>query len=69
MRYLIDTNMSIYMTEDQKFLAKNVLHLLEDNSNLLFMSSESVNELIHLFQTGKIGSRTWKNAQDIIYFY
>ncbi|GHT51191.1 twitching motility protein PilT [Bacteroidia bacterium] len=66
MRYLIDTNILINMIGDRGFLSKNVLHIINDYSNLLYLSSESVKELLHLFQAGKIGSKTWKNAKDIV---
>ena len=66
MRYLIDTNIFILMTEDITSLSKDVSLIIDDYSNLLYISSESVKELIHLFQAGKIGNRKWKVARDII---
>ncbi|GHT22740.1 twitching motility protein PilT [Bacteroidia bacterium] len=66
MRYLIDTNIFIHLNEDKDFLSKNVMYILEDYSNQLYISSESVKELLHLFQAGKIGYKIWKNAYDIV---
>ncbi|GHT19013.1 twitching motility protein PilT [Bacteroidia bacterium] len=66
MRYLIDTNIFIHLNEGKDFLSKNVVYLFEDYSNQFYISSESVKELLHLFQAGKIGSRTWKKACDIV---
>ncbi|GHU96830.1 twitching motility protein PilT [Bacteroidia bacterium] len=66
MRYLLDTNIFIYMNEDKELLSKDVVHILGDYSNLLYISSESIKELLHLFQTGKIKHKQWKVAQDII---
>ncbi|GHT56244.1 hypothetical protein AGMMS49982_22970 [Bacteroidia bacterium] len=42
------------------------MYILEDCCNLLYISSESVKEMIHLFQTGKVIVKKWKTAQDIV---
>jgi PIN domain nuclease of toxin-antitoxin system len=55
------------MIEDRHFLSKDVLYLLEDYSNQFYISSESVKEMIHLFQTRKVIVKKWKTAQDIIF--
>jgi PIN domain nuclease of toxin-antitoxin system len=55
------------MNEGKHLLSNNVMHLLEDYSNLLYISSESVKELIHLFQTGKITHKKWETPDDMIY--
>ncbi|GHT53881.1 twitching motility protein PilT [Bacteroidia bacterium] len=47
-------------------LSNNVIYILEDSSNLHYISSESVKELIHLFQANKIKNTKWKVAQDIV---
>jgi PIN domain nuclease of toxin-antitoxin system len=67
MRYLIDTNVFIYMTENKQFLSDDVIYLLEDYSNQFYVSSESVKELIHLFQTGKFKNSRWKTSEDMIH--
>jgi PIN domain nuclease of toxin-antitoxin system len=54
------------MNEDKHFLSNDVISILEDYSNLLYISSESVKEMIHLFQTNKIKDTKWKVTQDII---
>jgi PIN domain nuclease of toxin-antitoxin system len=66
MRYLIDTNIFIYADIEPSLLSSDIKPLLDDYSNLLYISSESVKELIHLFQTGKIKNWKWKNPNDII---
>ncbi|GHT22812.1 twitching motility protein PilT [Bacteroidia bacterium] len=66
MRYLIDTNIFIYMIADKPSLSRDVNHIIDDCSNLLYISSESVKEMIHLFQTGKVIVKKWKTAQDIV---
>ncbi len=42
------------------------MHILDNYANLLYISSESVKELIHLFQASKIKHKKWKVAQDIV---
>jgi PIN domain nuclease of toxin-antitoxin system len=66
MRYLIDTNIFIYANIDTLSLSSDVLHIFEDYANIIYISSESVKELIHLFQTGKVTHRKWKTSNDII---
>jgi PIN domain nuclease of toxin-antitoxin system len=49
-------------------LGKGVHQILEDYENSIYVSSESVKELIHLFQTGKIKTKRWKHCEDIFDF-
>jgi PIN domain nuclease of toxin-antitoxin system len=53
MRYLIDTNVFIDYIEDRP-VQKDVLYILEDSDNTVYVSSESIKEFIHLMQSGKI---------------
>ncbi|GAP73149.1 hypothetical protein SAMD00024442_620_1 [Candidatus Symbiothrix dinenymphae] len=62
----MDTNIFVRLLNDGDMLSKNVSYILDDYSNLLYISSESVKEMIHLFQTGKIRHKRWKTAQDIV---
>jgi PIN domain nuclease of toxin-antitoxin system len=57
MRYLIDTNIFIYASVEATLLSSDVLSIFEDYSNSIYISSESVKELIHLFQTEKITNK------------
>jgi PIN domain nuclease of toxin-antitoxin system len=67
MRYLIDTNILLYILLDEDDLSKEVLDIVTDYENSIYMSSKSIKELIHLFHIGKIRTRRWKNAQDIFH--
>ncbi len=49
MRYLIDTNIFLYLTTDVTLLANEVRDILDDNENTLYISVESVKELILFF--------------------
>ena len=64
MRYYIDTNVFIYSLRDRYCLKKNVLQLLEDYKNQIYISSESIKEFIHLFQQNRIKVNI-KNVEDI----
>ena len=53
MRYLIDTNILIdYVTED--YISDDVLKLIENYENIIYVSSESVKEFIHLTRASKV---------------
>ncbi len=66
MRYLIDTNILLYILERDN-LSKEVQDIVEDYESILYVSSESIKELIHLFHIGKIRSRKLKNAHQILH--
>jgi len=66
MRYYLDTNILIYFLYERESLQHDVFELIEDNSNLLYVSSIAVKELIHLYKSKKINTRLYKNAKDII---
>ena len=54
MRFFIDTNVFIYSLIAKYQLKKNVLQLLEDYENQIYVSSESIKEFIHLIQQNRI---------------
>ena len=45
MRYLLDTNTVIYFATDHSKLDRDVISILQDENNLLYMSAESVREI------------------------
>jgi PIN domain nuclease of toxin-antitoxin system len=53
MRYLIDTNIYISIVIERDSLS-GIQDILDDYENIIFVSSESLKEFIHLAQTGKI---------------
>lgn len=65
MRYLIDTNIFFYINSDENLLSSEVREICEDYANALYISSESVKEILHLFQIGKIRTKKWKSASDV----
>ena len=54
MKYLLDTNILVFLLIDVSLLDDDVIAIVEDCSNTLYVSSVSVNETIHLFKYGKI---------------
>ncbi|MDR3094502.1 MAG: type II toxin-antitoxin system VapC family toxin [Bacteroidales bacterium] len=64
MRYLIDTNVFLFYVFSNK-LDDSVRQILENYENSIYLSSESVKEVIHLFQREKIKTKRWKRSADI----
>lgn len=54
MRYLLDTNILVFMSESDHKLDRNVRNIILDPANLLYVSNISIIEFIHLMQKGRI---------------
>jgi PIN domain nuclease of toxin-antitoxin system len=65
MRYLIDTNIFLFHLSNDHLLDENVRHIIDNYENSIYISSESIKEIIHLFQTKKIKTKSWKTYSDI----
>lgn len=58
MRYYLDTNILVYLLEDKvDELSSDTIRIFGDYQNILLTSTVCVKELIHLCQTGKVGSK------------
>ena len=66
MRYLLDTNIYIYLSTDNDWLSNEVYSILDDPSNLLCISAESVRELIVAYNNKGWGNKRWKTAEDMV---
>ena len=53
MRYLIDTNIFIDFVVDD-YVSADILELITNYENVIYISSESIKEFIHLVQTERI---------------
>ena len=53
MRYLIDTNVFIRIIKDYN-IPDDTKDILENYENMIYVSSESIKEFIHLVQIGKV---------------
>lgn len=59
MRYYLDTNILVFLRlKNLDELSIDIKHILEDYSSILYTSSVCVQELIHLCQIGKLGSKS-----------
>ena len=66
MRYLLDTNIFVFLAADSHRLSKDVYAIIEDYSNLLYISAESVKELIVLVRNNKVRFKQWKTQVQMI---
>ena len=66
MRYMIDTNIFVYMTQDISSLQHDIRELLSDYSNTLHISSESVKELIVAYNNKGLLAKKWKTAEEMV---
>jgi len=65
MRYLIDTNILLFLKTDGDELDSDVWEMLEDCENSILISSESVREIATLLKNGKVRTNDWNTFSDI----
>ena len=63
MRYLIDTNIFVYLALDIEMLSRDVKAILEEPDTLLYISAESVRELIVGYRNKGLCSKRWKTVE------
>lgn len=66
MRYLIDTNIFVYMSNDPDMLDPDVRAIVEDYDSVLYLSVESMKELIVAYRRKGLCSRVWKTEKEMI---
>ena len=66
MRYLIDTNIFIYLSTDREGLHPDVLAMLSEPDTLMYISTESVRELIVIYNNKGWGNKKWMSAEDLV---
>ena len=66
MRYLIDTNIFVYATTDRDSLSRDVKAILEEPDTLLYISAESVRELIVGYRNKGLCSKRWKTVEEMV---
>jgi PIN domain nuclease of toxin-antitoxin system len=66
MRYLLDTNIFIYLSTDRENLSLDIVSLLSEPDALLYISAESVRELIIAYNNKGLGNKQWKTAEDML---
>ena len=65
-RYLLDTNIFIYLSTDHDKLDPNVFAILSEPDTLMYISAESVRELIVAYNNKGLGNKKWKSAEDMV---
>lgn len=66
MRYLLDTNTVIYFATDHSKLDRDVISILQDENNLLYMSVESVREIIVAYKNKGFVTKKWKTCNEFL---
>lgn len=66
MRYMIDTNIFVFLVNDLSQLSKDVESIIQDYSNTLHMSAESVKELIVAYNNKRLFTNKWKSAEEMV---
>ena len=65
-RYMLDTNIFAFYAEEDDRLSRDVYAILEDYGNHLYMSSESIKELVWIHRHKNLLTKTWKMPLDMI---
>ena len=66
MRYLIDTNIFVYMMVEPDRLNRDVDALLQDYDNQLYISIESVKELVVAYRNKGLWGNAWHSEEDMV---
>jgi len=66
MRYLIDTNIFIYMSIDNQLLNDDVTAILGDYENIIYISNESLRELIVHYNNKSLLRKYWKTKEAML---
>ena len=66
MRYLLDTNIFIYWATDPELLNVDVYDALNEPDAMLYISAESVRELIVGYYNNSFDTRRWKSAEEMV---
>jgi PIN domain nuclease of toxin-antitoxin system len=66
MRYLIDTNIFIFQATDPQQLNRDVAEILGDYENLIYISTESLRELIIHYNNKALLRKYWKTKRDML---
>jgi PIN domain nuclease of toxin-antitoxin system len=64
-RYLLDTNIVLFTLHNPKELDRNIKDRLTDYNNIFYVSTISIQEIIHLYKRNKIET-DWKKPEDIL---
>jgi len=63
---MLDTNTFVFMALDPDSLSNDVLMALNEPDSLLYISAESVKELIVAYKKKRLGTKKWKTAEAMV---
>lgn len=66
MRYLLDTNIFIYLASDPDLLSDDVAAIIEDYDNVFYMSAESMRELVVGYRKKSFSTKRWHTAEEML---
>ncbi len=66
MRYLIDTCIFVYLATDYTRISKDVREIIKDYDSVLYISAESVKELVLAYKTKGLCAKRWKTPFELI---
>ena len=66
MRYLIDTNIFIFLVDNSDLLSRDIYGIMDDYSNTFYLSVESIKELIVLIRNKKLRFKQWTSNVQMI---
>lgn len=66
MRYLIDTNIFVYLSTDAECLSKDVAEIIQEPDAMLYISAESVRELIVGYRNKGLCSKRWRSIEAMV---
>lgn len=70
MRLLLDTNIFVFMVNEPESLTRDVMALLEDYDNLIYISTTSIAELITSYRTKGLFKKKWSSEREMVeYIY
>jgi tRNA(fMet)-specific endonuclease VapC len=65
-RYLLDTNILVFILGDEEFLSSETKIIVDDYHSELYTSAINILELIQLYNIGKIKSKKYKSSSEWI---
>lgn len=66
MRLLLDTHIYAYMIDERDRLARDVMTMLEDPENLVYLSAESLHELVTIYRAKGVLRNVFKSERDLV---
>lgn len=66
MRYLIDTNIIVYLVGDPDMLSNDVKAIIAEPETLLYASVESARELVVAYNNKGLFAKRWQTAEEML---